>query len=99
MKTSPSKPRSQRVSLSGHELGLILGALAETLEEKRTPYTRVDLARLVRLHRRLELLNHGAEHDYALRNGAVVAARDPSQVISSASAVAPGWSQLAASHG
>lgn len=94
MKKSRSKARSLRVSLSFHELSLILGAVAETLEEKRQPYNRTDLARLVRLHRRLDLLGIGSEPDYAIKAGAVVSAVDPTFVIASPQAQRNGWGQL-----
>lgn len=81
MKKPRSKARSHRVSLNDQELLLVLGALAETLEERRQSYRRVDLARLVRLHRRLDVLALGFDPEYVMRDGAVVSARNPEVVI------------------
>lgn len=81
MKKPRSKARSYRVSLSQQELFLVLGAVAETLEERRQPYRQVDLARLVRLHRRLDVLALGFDPEYAMRGGAVVLARNPEVII------------------
>lgn len=98
MKNSPNRHPSQsvRVSLSQHELSLVLGAIAETLEEKRQPYTRTDLARLVRLHRRLDLLDLSEQPDYDMAETGVVCARSGSVVVA---APGQGWTQLVTAHG
>lgn len=100
MQTCHSRlPDSLRVSLSPQELGLILGAIADTLEERRQPYSRIDLARLVRLHRRLDLIGLSDQPEYAIRNGAVVSARDPARVVVPVPGSSRRTTQLAVSHG
>lgn len=80
----PTKPAPFRVDLSNLDMAFILGALAETLEEKRQPYTGPDCRRLARLHSRLDAIFSGSRsgRDYAVRrDGAVVYARNPSHVL------------------
>lgn len=85
------KSSKYRVTLSSPELLLILGALAETLEEKRQPYTGPNCRRLARLHSRLDATLSGskASPDYAVRaDGAVVLARNPYFVVAPAHGLA-----------
>lgn len=69
------------LNLSEHELLLLLGATAETLEEKRHAYGRADLARLVALHTRLLLIRGETVPEYVIKAGAVVLALHPDTVI------------------
>ena len=80
MKSATPTPQPLRVNLTYDELLLTSGALAETLEEQRQPYTRSDLRRLVRLHARLLDLC-GLEPEYALTPDAVVIAPHPDTVV------------------
>lgn len=70
-----------QLDLSEDELLLLLGATAETIEEQRHPYGRSDLARLVGLHNRLNLIWGETVPDYATKDGAVVLALNPDKVI------------------
>lgn len=82
MKNAPARStQPYQLNLSEHELLLLLGATAETLEEKRQPYGRADLARLVGLHNRLHLIWGETVPEYAIKDGSVVLALNPDTVI------------------
>jgi|LNFM01.2.fsa_nt_gb hypothetical protein len=96
MKNDRVSPASHyRVSLRHNEICLILGALAETLEEQRQPYTGLQLRQLTRLHRRLGACVRAPEPDYAMRaDGAVVCARDRRIVVVQAPSLADQLRQM-----
>ncbi len=101
MKTASKTTPHSRVSLRHSELAYILGALAETMEEQRTPHTATDGRRIARLHSRLLAVFEGkATPCYAVRqDGAVVAARDPGAVVIPAHGLATMLRQMGAAHG
>ena len=89
-----------RFGLTLQELQLVVGALAETLEESGLRYGASDLRCLVALHSRLSRVGLDLEPDYALRpDGAVVYARCPGHVIAMCDGSAATQSRSVVAHG
>lgn len=70
-----------QLNLSEQDLLLLLGATAETLEERRHPHGRADLVRLVGLHARLRQVWGETAPEYVINDGAVSLAHAPDTVI------------------
>lgn len=89
-----------RFGFTLQELTLVVGALAETLEESGLRYEGSDLRCLVALHSRLNRVGFDLDPDYALRpDGAVVYARRPAHVIALCDGAAATQSRSVVSHG